>query len=161
LLFLLNSLLTFSVTEAGHLSRDCPEPPKSKACYRCGETGHLSRECPQQDGGQPQGTGMRTNDCYKCSYLTTFVLTLGGKIGHIARNCPMNEGGYGVRLDYNDTAKTCYACGGYGKVVFRFCLITGHMAKDCTQGQKCYNCGRLGHVSRDCDQAAQAKVCYR
>jgi len=45
-----------------------------------------------------------------------------------------------------------------------FCLLSltvGHMAKDCTQGQKCYNCGRLGHVSRDCDQAAQAKVCYR
>lgn len=40
-------------------------------------------------------------------------------------------------------------------------LTKGHMAKDCTQGQKCYNCGRLGHVSRDCDQAAQAKVCYR
>jgi hypothetical protein len=40
-------------------------------------------------------------------------------------------------------------------------LIPGHMAKDCSQGQKCYNCGRLGHVSRDCDQAAQAKVCYR
>ena len=35
------------------------------------------------------------------------------------------------------------------------------MAKDCSHGQKCYNCGRLGHVSRDCDQAAQAKVCYR
>jgi Zinc knuckle len=40
-------------------------------------------------------------------------------------------------------------------------LHLGHMAKDCSQGQKCYNCGRLGHVSRDCDQAAQAKVCYR
>ena len=40
-------------------------------------------------------------------------------------------------------------------------LTKGHMAKDCSQGQKCYNCGRLGHVSRDCDQAAQAKVCYR
>ena len=40
-------------------------------------------------------------------------------------------------------------------------ILAGHMAKDCTQGQKCYNCGRLGHVSRDCDQAAQAKVCYR
>ena len=39
--------------------------------------------------------------------------------------------------------------------------LLGHMAKDCSQGQKCYNCGRLGHVSRDCDQAAQAKVCYR
>ena len=25
--------------------------------------------------------------------------------------------------------QTCYSCGGYG-----------HMSRDCTQGQKCYNC---------------------
>jgi len=48
----------------------------------------------------------------------------GGKIGHIARNCPMNEGGgYGQgggfgggqqSGGYNDSGKTCYACGGFG-----------------------------------------------
>ena len=92
---------------------------------------------------------------------------LGGKIGHIARNCPMNEGGYsggggfGGQQGYSDSGKTCYACGGFGKICFPIFSYAGHMAKDCSQGQKCYNCGRLGHVSRDCDQAAQAKVCYR
>jgi cellular nucleic acid-binding protein len=99
--------------------------------------------------------------------LVIVLLTVGGKIGHIARNCPMNEGGYGGGGGFNqggyaDSGKTCYACGGFGMIK---CFISsdfvGHMAKDCTQGQKCYNCGRLGHVSRDCDQAAQAKVCYR
>ena len=92
---------------------------------------------------------------------------VGGKIGHIARNCPMNEGGYsagfgGQQSSYNDSGKTCYACGGFGIYSYLlFISFLGHMAKDCSQGQKCYNCGRLGHVSRDCDQAAQAKVCYR
>ena len=49
------------------------------------------------------------------------ILFLGGKIGHIARNCPMNEGGYaggggfGGQQGYNDSGKTCYACGGFGK----------------------------------------------
>lgn len=93
-------------------------------------------------------------------------LMVGGKIGHIARNCPMNNeggnfGGYGGG-GYDNSGKTCYACGGFGIAFsFHFTDRLGHMAKDCTQGQKCYNCGRLGHVSRDCDQAAQAKVCYR
>jgi len=71
-------------------------------------------------------------------------------------------GGYGGQQGgYNDSAKTCYACGGFGMNRIVSHSYPGHMAKDCTQGQKCYNCGRLGHVSRDCDQAAQAKVCYR
>jgi cellular nucleic acid-binding protein len=48
---------------------------------------------------------------------------VGGKIGHIARNCPMNEGSYGGAQGgfggqqgggYNDSGKTCYACGGFG-----------------------------------------------
>ena len=33
------------------------------------------------------------------------------------------------------------ACGGFG-----------HMARDCTQGQKCYTCGGFGHMARDCTQ---------
>jgi uncharacterized membrane protein len=55
----------------------------------------------------------------------------GGKIGHIARNCPMNEGGYGSGGGfgggqqgggYNDSGKTCYACGGFGILQFHPCL---------------------------------------
>jgi len=48
------------------------------------------------------------------------MLIAGGKIGHIARNCPMNEGSYGgggfggQQGGYNDSGKTCYACGGFG-----------------------------------------------
>ena len=43
--------------------------------------------------------------------------------------CPL----FALRLfDSNspfDLGQTCYSCGGYG-----------HMSRDCTQGQKCYNC---------------------
>jgi Zinc knuckle len=47
---------------------------------------------------------------------------IGGKIGHIARNCPMNEGGFGGfnnQGGYGDSAKTCYACGGFGLPFFK------------------------------------------
>ena len=55
----------------------------------------------------------------------------------------------------------------------------GHMSRDCTQGQKCYNCdesldsplnlqangrsgGEVGHLSRDCPtEASSERVCYK
>ena len=59
----------------------------------------------------------------------------------IARNCTEGGGygggnyggggGYGGGYGGGRGAggQTCYSCGGYG-----------HMSRDCTQGQKCYNC---------------------
>ena len=33
---------------------------------------------------------------------------------------------------------------------------------DCTQGQKCYNCGEVGHLSRDCpSETSNERTCYK
>lgn len=37
----------FNCSEVGHISRECPKPPK-KTCYNCGEEGHISRDCPNE-----------------------------------------------------------------------------------------------------------------
>lgn len=59
-----------TLIEAGHLSRECPQP-KPKACYTCGQEGHLSSACPQ--GPAAGGFGGPTGgECYRC-----------GKPGHI------------------------------------------------------------------------------
>jgi cellular nucleic acid-binding protein len=54
-------------------------------------------------------------------HTVELALMSGGKIGHIARNCPMNTegggnfggGGFGSQ-NYDNSGKTCYACGGFG-----------------------------------------------
>lgn len=86
--------------EAGHLSRECPQP-KPKACYTCGQEGHLSSACPQ--GPAASGFGGPTGgECYRC-----------GKPGHIARLCPESgdaAGGFGGAGGYGGFggSKSCY-----------------------------------------------------
>jgi cellular nucleic acid-binding protein len=126
----------YNCGEKGHLSRECTSPQAEKSCYRCGGTGHISRECTKDGGGAPMGGGGGGQECYKC-----------GERGHIARNCTQGGGysgggagaggyggGYGGRggggAGFGGPRQTtCYSCGGFG-----------HMSRDCTQGQKCYNC---------------------
>ncbi|OCF34302.1 cellular nucleic acid-binding protein [Kwoniella heveanensis BCC8398] len=148
--------------QAGHLSRDCPQP-KNKACYTCGQEGHISSACPSGPAaggfGGAAGAGAAGGECYRC-----------GKPGHIARMCPesgaqgfQGQGGYGGGYA-NFGGKSCYTCGG-----------VGHISRECPSGgnnrqfggrqggfggvKKCYNCGQEGHISRECPQE-QGRTCY-
>ena len=41
-------------------------------------------------------------------------------------------------------------------------MITLTVLGDCTQGQKCYNCGEVGHLSRDCpSETSSERTCYK
>ena len=37
----------FNCLQQGHMSRDCPQPPKQRECYNCNRLGHIARDCPE------------------------------------------------------------------------------------------------------------------
>lgn len=44
-------------------------------------------------------------------------------------------------------------------LVAQTCGGVGHLSRECTSAQKCFNCGQGGHISRDCPHP-QNKSCY-
>lgn len=78
---------------------------------RCGKIGHIARNCNMGGGGGGGGYGGGGGGYG------------GGQGGYGGGQGGYGGGGGGMR------GQTCYTCGGYG-----------HLSRDCTQGQKCYNC---------------------
>jgi len=59
-----------------------------------------------------------------------------------------------LQLDnINAYVNVCFRNGnGNYSALCRNCNGSGHMARDCPEGNKqsCYNCGEQGHLSREC-----------
>jgi hypothetical protein len=170
-----NAKRCFKCGAAGHMARDCTNPPRLRSCYLCAEFGHDGRDCPNQL-------------CWKCL-----------KSGHQSRDCPflahhnekMNKNNSKKRVrawDEEDNPTVCLKCGrpecpcaGYGdyaraeggctnsykpkdleKVRCYMCGQKGHLA--CMNGNSadgvvlqlppikisCYNCGEGGHSAENC-----------
>lgn len=68
--------LCYNCKQAGHESKECPEPRtnESKSCHCCGGIGHIQADCPSLRVRSIQPGAQK---CFAC-----------GALGHIARLCP-------------------------------------------------------------------------
>lgn len=153
----------------------------NKSCYKCGQQGHISRDCPQAGAS----AGGQSTECYKVRNSIVGLLYWIGP-NHLlfsaARRAtspaaaPSLEAASAATLTAATVAMaavparpathavataTCLVCITFPNQQFE--LPTNHVAGECVNGMKCYNCGESGHYSRDCpkESAGGEKICYK
>lgn len=139
----------------------------TRSCVsQCNEVGHISRNCPQNGGGGGgYGGGCTSRRHIFCRGSTDAHLVprrTAAAAGRLRRRIrsprrtvrrtrqDLREFTRGVESE-NCTDRRIrlqYTCGG-----------VGHLSRDCTTQQKCFNCGQPGHISNGCTSAPQAKAC--
>lgn len=137
-----NTKRCFKCGAAGHMARDCTNPPRLRSCYLCAEFGHDGRDCPNQLCWKCQRTGHQSRDCPFISHQNN---TKGGPHGNKKR----------VRAwDDEDNPTVCLKCGraecpcaGYGDYARAEGGCTSSYKVKDLEKVRCYVCGKRGHLA--------------
>ncbi|TRY75218.1 hypothetical protein TCAL_16813 [Tigriopus californicus] len=75
--------------QMGHLTRQCPDPPKPLICNMCAARGHLRQACPNASCLRcSQPSYDFTSNCFHCRKLNKTHCLECGAPGHAKQNCP-------------------------------------------------------------------------
>jgi len=141
-----NTKRCFKCGAAGHMARDCTNPPRLRSCYLCAEFGHDGRDCPNQLCWKCQRPGHQSRDCpFISSHRNATSTTNGGPHGGKKR----------VRSwDEEDTPTVCLKCGradcpcaGYGDYARAEGGCTNSYKIKDLEKVRCYVCGKKGHLA--------------